>query len=914
MPTSLIKTALRNSIAESIYKDITTKASKYYYFLGKTIEWNPAESLPEPIDNFKYEMDTRGSIVTMKQITPSDVSFVVNRYNWVSGSVYDRYDDRYGTELIGIDLTNGGENYTSAPQVIISNTTGTGASAVASVLDGKVIDITLTNSGIGYDVAPTITLVGGDGIGATAVGVVNPTQANKTTLEESIYYVMTNDFNVYKCLENNGGAPSLKQPIGTSPDPVRFTEDGYVWKFMFNVPPALRTKFVTPEYIPVLSALRNQFYSQGDLRVININSKGSGYSYATITVIGDGYRSSNPRLISELKIDKEGAGYVSPTVTVEEPFSASSPYLSGASVISGQYIDHNSKYYEVIKAGNLGTSPPVHLDGIVDSGTCALKYRATRPTLQAVLTGGKVTSLIKSQLVDYVYINIGGSGYTNPPTVTFLGGGGGAGVAATAILQNGSVKSITITNPGNDYRFPPEIVIGRAWTSVTSVVTGAQLFAGDKLYTVTTGGNTGITAPSHISGSVTNGTAVLQYAGVAAKATCELSFGQGYAFTPEITISSPFPSSTKWESTKTIPVSVYMFHGDNYYEVTQAGTTGLIPPTHTVGSQTNGTCILQYVGSQAKITATSINSSARLVPIIENGEIVSVQIDDAGIGYTNATLVINGNGTGAELSADLSIGNITTLQANIELLTVDGGISAIEVVSGGYEYSSASIDIIGDGTGAQAVPVIQNGKIVKINLLSGGQNYRFAKVVITGNGNGANARSIISPYGGHGRDAITELNARALMFYSNISGDTNQGFVVNNETRQIGIIKAPLKYNSLETYSLVYGSSCWAISSTIDTNIFENDDELTVGVGGPRYRIISVNSDGALLQSVDNHTPSVGDVFVNVTPGKNGVFITTALTNPTVDKYSGDLLFIDNKEAFTPSDEQTVALRTIIKF
>ena len=85
-------------------------------------------------------------------------------------------------------------------------------------------------------------------------------------------------------------------------------------------------------------------------------------------------------------------------------------------------------------------------------------------------------------------------------------------------------------------------------------------------------------------------------------------------------------------------------------------------------------------------------------------------------------------------------------------------------------------------------------------------------------------------------------------------------------------------------------------------------------MGGPRYRIISVNSDGALLQSVDNHTPSVGDVFVNVTPNKTGLFITTALTNPTVDKYSGDLLFIDNKEAFTPSDEQTVALRTIIKF
>jgi hypothetical protein len=909
--TSLIKTALRNSIAETIYKDITTKTSKYYYFLGKVLEWNNSVT-PDPVDNFNYELDTRSSIVTMKQITPSDISFVVKRYDWIDGVVYDRYDDRYGTELIGINLTFGGENYTSAPDVIISGGNGFGATAVSSVLDGKVIDITVTNPGNGYTTAPTITLLGGDGTGASAEAVINLTQTGSTRLEEAVYYVMTNEFNVYKCLENNNGAVSTKQPIGTSPDPIRFSEDGYVWKFLFNVPPALRNKFVTPEYFPVLSALRSQFYSQGDLRVININSRGTGYDYASIRVLGDGYRSSNPLLISEITIDKQGSGYTSATVNVEEPFSGSSPYLLGSSVISGQYIDYENNYYQVIKAGNLGPNPPIHLDGIVDNGSSSLKYSGTLATADAEITDGKVTSIIKYYSIDYVYVNSGGGGYTSAPNITFIGGDG-SGASAVAEMQNGSVKSIKITNPGKSYTSVPNIIIGESWSPNNSVTTGDQIFYADRLYTVTTSGTTSITPPIHISGDALNGTCSLQYAGRAATGTCELKFGSGYSFTPDITISTPV-ESIPWNPVEIISIPVNLSYNDNYYQVTTVGVTGIVPPTHTFGTQTNGTCELEYIGSAAKATASTVKSEARLVPIINNGEIVSVQIDDAGIGYTNANIIVYGNGSGVDLSADLSVGNITTLQANIELLTVDGSISSIEVVSGGYDYSSASVDIIGDGEGALANAVIENGKIVKINLLSGGQNYHFAQVVITGNGNGANARSIISPYGGHGRDAITELNARALMFYTNISGDTNQGFVVNNETRQIGIIKSPLKYNSLETYSLVYGSTCWAVSSSIDTNIFENDDELTVGVGGPRYRIISVNSDGALLQSVDNHRPSQGDAFVNVTPGKIGNFTITALTEPSVDKYSGDLLFIDNKEAFTPSDEQTVALRTVIKF
>jgi hypothetical protein len=62
---------------------------------------------------------------------------------------------------------------------------------------------------------------------------------------------------------------------------------------------------------------------------------------------------------------------------------------------------------------------------------------------------------------------------------------------------------------------------------------------------------------------------------------------------------------------------------------------------------------------------------------------------------------------------------------------------------------------------------------------------------------------------------------------------------------------------------------------------------------------------------LDNLPPTIGGVMVNEAANTFGV---SGVTAPTADKYSGDLLFIDNKQAFTPTQDQTVTLRTVIKF
>ena len=65
-----------------------------------------------------------------------------------------------------------------------------------------------------------------------------------------------------------------------------------------------------------------------------------------------------------------------------------------------------------------------------------------------------------------------------------------------------------------------------------------------------------------------------------------------------------------------------------------------------------------------------------------------------------------------------------------------------------------------------------------------------------------------------------------------------------------------------------------------------------------------------LVLSLDNANITVGSIL---SLGLSSVIV-SAITPPTVDKYSGDMLFIDNKFAFVPSSEQRVTLRTVIEF
>ena len=68
--------------------------------------------------------------------------------------------------VAGIQITNAGTGYTSAPVVAFTGGGGSGAAGTAVVADGSVTGVIITNPGSGYTSTPTVSFTGGGGTAA----------------------------------------------------------------------------------------------------------------------------------------------------------------------------------------------------------------------------------------------------------------------------------------------------------------------------------------------------------------------------------------------------------------------------------------------------------------------------------------------------------------------------------------------------------------------------------------------------------------------------------------------------------------------------------------------------------------------------------------------------------------------------
>ena len=75
------------------------------------------------------------------------------------------------TGISSIEIFNAGYNYVTAPTVTITGD-GIGATAEATILNGRISEIKMTNRGVDYSRA-IVTITGGSGFGATASAVIN---------------------------------------------------------------------------------------------------------------------------------------------------------------------------------------------------------------------------------------------------------------------------------------------------------------------------------------------------------------------------------------------------------------------------------------------------------------------------------------------------------------------------------------------------------------------------------------------------------------------------------------------------------------------------------------------------------------------------------------------------------------------
>lgn len=769
--SSLLKYSLKTNIVKSIFSEIVSKTSRYYYTFGRTTPWPTVTAIdpetnelyevsnedipPSAVEAYSYELQTRKDISYLKYIDANDAAIVVVRINWTQGRVYDMYDEYSETRV----------SFNGA-----------------------------------------------------------------TSIDTATFYVLTDEFNVYKCLDNNNNSISFVKPTRVSTQAF-ITDDGYTWKFMYSIPISLRNKFLTTGYMPVVTALNNQFYSNGNIVDYSIENPGAGYIKNTWSV-------------ARFRIIQPGTGYTLEDAVINFP----PPQLEGGVTATAEVTEVNGSggitEITVTDPGSGYTSQPIPI--------------LTHPT------GENINFIVEYDKTSdgYTELKIYGDGYNeiNPYTLKKVN-----------ILSRGVFDTIpsgdlfTFAPSKNSYGKRPEVTVTFR-EIVGSIPTAYEV---DEVIVV----------------------------------------DEGYAYTEKLVF------------------------GRNVFA--QALTS---------------------YGFNCNLDENSQKNDAVIIPFINDaGEIVDLQVVEAGVGYNYATVEVIGKkllepGV-PESAVDLSenqidigyeegfvkasinlvfaVGNIESNQSNVELQAVDGAIPVVKIDFGGNGYPSDTVlNVIGDGTGCQLQPVITSGKITGVRVLNQGQNYTFAKIVTIpelpeGSPSRASLRPIISPRGGHGKDTVSELYAKTIMLVTKLQREENQGVLVENDFRQICILKNPKEFENDRYFRRAVGSTAALLVSDITaTNTITYDqiqvDDIIYFDETRTFTVIDKavisNKYNIIVQVNDNFIPTGGSTLYVTKSNVNYSINLASVTLPNVNKYSGEMLYIDNRVKFAPSENQTIVASTLITF
>ena len=284
------------------------------------------------------------------------------------------------------------------------------------------------------------------------------------------------------------------------------------------------------------------------------------------------------------------------------------------------------------------------------------------------------------------------------------------------------------------------------------------------------------------------------------------------------------------------------------------------------------------------------------------------------------------------------------------------------------------VPIKGDGSGAECTLVINNDQQVEsITVSNQGSGYTYGNIDLdAGNVPVSTTKPlfniIISPQGGHGADIYRELGASNVLLYSRIENDNeNPDFVTGNQIARLGLVKNPRVYSSSQVLTSDKASAAYAVRLTgigYSTATFTADSYITQTIGTGQTaagRVISYDQVTGVLKYWQDRTvagfntvgtaqsnPQYGyDMFrftaspstggsLSINGGSTTLSISTNFTgistvinnktyylgqsfvsgvsNPEVQKYSGDILYVDNRPAITRSSSQKEDIKIILQF
>lgn len=485
---------------------------------------------------------------------------------------------------------------------------------------------------------------------------------NDANLYTKNFFVVTtaagDQFNVYKCIDNNGNTASTIKPTLQSTTGTFKTGDGYTWKYMYTIDAAANSKFTSAGYIPITSNSAVQGNAvPGTIDAIRLTNSGSGYAvYETglIASVPDRFTIKLPNTSS----------------TIDNYYTKSSIYLKSG--FGAGQVREVLEYDGVDK--KLTLIQPVDTFLRLDFANTAL------------VTGGNPGETVR-QIFDDVqytfsagYVSAGSNlVQTDTQVVATVTSANSNALRVSRLNKTQTISSNLIMRDVNDTGIQISNATHNKVTTSTTTNLGLTLVV-----------NPGTGYSANATVSITSGSGINGAANATANATGKISAinisntGSGYLTEPSVTISAPVAQTFNAQTAVTagagegannviaLDTASYYAAGDQIRYYTTAGNT-------VIGGLTNNTIyFVQFANSTTVGLAPTSNTAAGTripltVGLNETGHILQ---GTTAVGRIIPNNLFAANATAANLVAFFSNGDFVRVGANTSL-----NIRRIDVVN-----------------------------------------------------------------------------------------------------------------------------------------------------------------------------------------------------------------------------------------
>ena len=294
---------------------------------------------------------------------------------------------------------------------------------------------------------------------------------------------------------------------------------------------------------------------------------------------------------------------------------------------------------------------------------------------------------------------------------------------------------------------------------------------------------------------------------------------------------------------------------------------------------------------------------------------------------------------------------------------------------GTADQTYTKVPIKGNGSGAECtITINSSSQVSDVTVSSQGSGYTYGSVDLVAGGVPTGTTRpeldvIISPQGGHGADIYRELGAFNVLLYSRIENDSqNPDFITGNQIARIGVVENPKAFNSSSLLSVDKATASGAlklVGSGYSSATFTADAYFTQTIGAGETaagRVVSYDQTTGVLKFWQDRSlagfntvgtavtqplygfklnaftasPSTGgNITIVPSTGSNlaidtsftgvstvinnrthflGQEFTNGIGDPEVKKYSGNIIYVDNRPSITRSSTQKEDIKVILQF